>query len=57
MSLLEFNVWLDIIFVALYICVVLFLVFHFTMGIVKGRLRQTYLEGKWPEHELVSATE
>jgi len=51
MSLLEFNVWLDIVFVALYVCVVLFLAFHFTMGIVKGRFRQKYLEGKWPEHD------
>lgn len=53
MNLLSFNVWLDTVFSLLYIVVLLFLVFHFTMGIVKGRARAKFIEHKWPEHDHV----
>lgn len=51
MSLIEFNVWLDYIFVALYILVLLFLGWHFTMFVLKGRFRKAFIEGRWPEHD------
>ncbi len=53
MSLVEFNVWLDYVFVALYLCVLLFLGWHFSMFIIKGRFRKTFIEGKWPEHDAI----
>ncbi len=51
MSIIEFNVWLDNIFVVLYVCVWLFLIWHFTMAIIKGRVRKSFVEGHWPEHD------
>ncbi|MDA3935413.1 MAG: cytochrome b/b6 domain-containing protein [Actinomycetota bacterium] len=51
MSMTEFNVWLDTVFVVLYGAVLLFLAFHFFMGIVKGRARTKFIEKKWPEHD------
>jgi len=44
-------VWVDTIFVALYICVWLFLTWHFSMFVIKGRFRKAFIEGNWPEHE------
>lgn len=44
-------VWVDTIFVALYVCVWLFLIWHFSMFVIKGRFRKAFIEGNWPEHE------
>jgi Ni,Fe-hydrogenase I cytochrome b subunit len=51
MGFIEFNVWLDTAFVVLWVLVILFLVFHFTMFVVTGRFRKSFLEGHWPEHD------
>ena len=51
MGMVAFQVWLDVIFTGLYVCVLAFLVFHFVMGIVKGRFHKKYVEGAWPEHD------
>lgn len=45
------NVWMDGIFIALWIGVLLFVVFHFSISIPKGRFRKKWIEGKWPEHD------
>jgi len=50
-GLVQFNVWLDIILLAVWIAALLFVVFHFSMGIVKGRFRKKFIEHQWPEHE------
>lgn len=51
MTLLEFNVWLDAVFTVLYVFVVAFLIFHFSMFVIKGRFRKSFIEGHWPEHD------
>lgn len=51
MNAVEFNVWLDYIFVAIYIAVLLFLGWHFSMFVIKGRFRKSFIEGHWPEHD------
>ena len=51
MGFIEFNVWLDTVFVVLWVAVVLFLAFHFIMFIVTGRFRKSFIEGHWPEHD------
>lgn len=51
MTLTQINVWLDTGFTVLYIFVVLFLVWHFSMFVIKGRFRKSFIEGHWPEHE------
>ncbi len=51
MNLIEINVWLDYVFVVLYLCVLLFLIWHFSMFVIKGRFRKAFIEGKWPEHD------
>ena len=51
MSLTQINVWLDIIFTALYVFVLLFLCFHFALFVYFGRFRKSFLEGHWPEHD------
>lgn len=51
MNLTEINVWLDVLFSAIYVCVLLFLVWHFSMFVIKGRFRRAFIEGKWPEHD------
>ncbi len=38
-------------FLALWIVVLLFLVFHFSVSVPKGRFRKKFLEHKWPEHD------
>ena len=42
---------MDAIFVLLWIGVLLFVVFHFSVSVPKGRFRKKFLEGKWPEHD------
>jgi len=51
MGLLEFNVWLDVVFTVLYLFVVAFLIFHFALFVIKGRFRKSFIEGNWPEHD------
>jgi Ni/Fe-hydrogenase 1 B-type cytochrome subunit len=51
MGVLEFNVWLDTVFLALWIFIILFLIFHFILFITTGRFRKAFIEGKWPEHD------
>jgi Ni/Fe-hydrogenase 1 B-type cytochrome subunit len=51
MGVLEFNVWLDTVFLMLWIFVILFLIFHFILFITTGRFRKAFIEGKWPEHD------
>jgi len=42
---------MDAIFVLLFIGVWLFVAFHFSISIPKGRYRKKWIEGKWPEHD------
>ncbi len=51
MGVVELNVWLDTIFLALWIFVILFLIFHFALFIKTGRFRKAFIEGHWPEHD------
>jgi Ni/Fe-hydrogenase 1 B-type cytochrome subunit len=51
MNLVQFNVWLDVVFVALYLFILAFLVFHFSLFVIKGRFRKSFIEGHWPEHD------
>lgn len=51
MGFIEFNVWLDTVFVILWVAVVLFLCFHFFLFVIKGRFRKSFIEGHWPEHD------
>jgi Ni/Fe-hydrogenase 1 B-type cytochrome subunit len=51
MTLVQFNVWLDVVFVALYLFILAFLVFHFALFVIKGRFRRSFIEGHWPEHD------
>ena len=51
MGFIEFNVWLDTIFVILYVFVILFLVFHFTLFVTTGRYRKMFKENGWFVHE------
>jgi Ni/Fe-hydrogenase 1 B-type cytochrome subunit len=51
MSLTTFNVWLDIVFVGLYVFILAFLVFHFTLFVTTGRFRKSFIEGHWAEHD------
>jgi Ni/Fe-hydrogenase b-type cytochrome subunit len=51
MSLTTINVWLDVVFTGLYVVIIAFLTFHFSLFIYFGRFRKSFLEGHWPEHE------
>lgn len=51
LKLVEFNVWLDIVFLAVWIAAIAFVIFHFTVGIFKGRFRKKFIEWQWPEHD------
>jgi Ni/Fe-hydrogenase b-type cytochrome subunit len=51
MSFVELNVWLDIVFTALWFAVVLFLALHFTLYVTTGRFRKMFFEGGWPHHD------
>jgi len=51
MNLTQINVWLDVGFSVIYVCVLLFLVWHFSMFVIKGRFRKSFIEGHWPEHD------
>ena len=51
MILTTINVWLDIVFTALYVVIIAFLIFHFSLFVYFGRFRKSFIEGHWPEHE------
>ena len=51
MDLTTINVWLDVIFSGLYLVILLFLTFHFSLFVYFGRFRKSFVEGHWPEHE------
>jgi Ni/Fe-hydrogenase 1 B-type cytochrome subunit len=50
-SMVELNVWLDIIFTAMWFGIVLFLALHFTLYITTGRFKKNFIEGNWPHHD------
>ncbi|MBI5231047.1 MAG: cytochrome b/b6 domain-containing protein [Coriobacteriales bacterium] len=50
-KLVSFNVWLDNIFALVWAAALAFVVFHFSVGIVKGRFRKKFIEHQWPEHD------
>jgi len=45
------NVWLDVVFTALYVFILAFLVFHFSLFVYFGRFRKSFIDGVWPEHD------
>ena len=51
MSLTTINVWLDVVFTGLYVVIIAFLTFHFSLFIYFGRFRKSFIEGHWPEHD------
>jgi Ni/Fe-hydrogenase 1 B-type cytochrome subunit len=51
MSLTTLNVWLDIVFTGLYVFILAFLVFHFTLFVTTGRFKKSFIEGHWAEHD------
>lgn len=51
MGFTQFNVWLDTLFVILWIFVAAFLAFHFALFVKTGRFRKSFIEGHWPEHD------
>jgi len=50
-GLIEFNVWLDVVFFALYGVVLVGLFGHFIGNIVTGRAKRRFFGWEWPEHE------
>ncbi len=57
MNLTELNVWLDVVFTALYAVVLIVLPIHFLLSIPKGRFRKKFILGKWPEHDHAPPTQ
>ncbi|MBW6469307.1 MAG: cytochrome b/b6 domain-containing protein [Coriobacteriia bacterium] len=51
MNLTEFNVWLDVVFTALYAVVIVALIVHFAFDVITGRFRKKWIDGQWPEHD------
>lgn len=51
MDLAKVNVWIDVVFSALYLVIIVALPIHFLISIPKGRFRKKWIEGKWPEHD------
>lgn len=50
-NILQFNVWLDYIFITLYIVVLVALSGHFIGNIVTGRAKRRFKNWEWPHHE------
>ena len=50
-DLTSVNVWLDVIFSALYIVVLCALVVHFVASVPVGRFRKKWILKQWPEHD------
>ena len=51
MDLAKVNVWVDVVFSALYLVIIVALPIHFLVSIPKGRFRKKFIEHKWPEHD------
>lgn len=49
--LTQLNVWLDVIFVSVWVILVFALVFHFLVGVPTGRFRKKFKEKQWPAHD------
>lgn len=56
MGFTAFNVWLDTVFVILWVFVVVFLAFHFFLFVRTGRFHKCFVEGQWPEHDHIPPT-
>ena len=50
-GLVELNVWLDAIFVTLYVIIVIALFGHFIGNILTGRAKRRFIGWQWPQHE------
>lgn len=50
-TLVELNVWLDVVFATIWVVAAGALVVHFTAGWVTGRAQKKWLKGQWPEHD------
>ena len=48
---IQLQVWLDVIFSSLYVFVIAFLIFHFSLFVYFGRFRKSFFEGQWPTHD------
>lgn len=51
MGFIELNVWLDTVFVILWVAVVCFLALHFVLFLTTGRYRKMFKENGWPQHD------
>jgi Ni/Fe-hydrogenase b-type cytochrome subunit len=47
----QLNVWFDVVFTALYACLVAGLVLHFLGNVITGRAKRRFIRGEWPAHE------
>ena len=47
----QVNVWLDVVFTAVYVFMLVAIPIHFLISIPKGRFRRSFIEGHWPEHD------
>lgn len=51
MSLAQINVWLDVVFTALWFVVAIALSFHFLGNVLAGRARSRFIDWQWPHHD------
>lgn len=51
MILTQLNVWLDVVFTALYVVIVIALAGHFTGNILSGRAKRRFGGWEWPHHD------
>jgi cytochrome b subunit of formate dehydrogenase len=49
--LAQVNVWLDVVFTTIFIIMLVAIPIHFLISIPKGRFRNTFILGNWPEHD------
>ena len=49
--LAQVNVWMDVVFTAIYVFMLVAIPIHFLISIPKGRFRNTFILGNWPEHD------
>lgn len=50
-DLTSVNVWIDVVFSALYPVMLIALVVHFLISIPTGRFKKSFIDGHWPEHD------
>ncbi len=57
-TLVQLNIWLDVVFFWVWMAAIAFVVFHFTLsmfklpvGSEKSRFRKSFIEHHWPEHD------